>query len=187
MKNMTTCLILVDLQNDYFPGGSMELVGMTEAASRAQTLLAEFRKADSPVIHVQHLAARPDATFFLPETDGAKIHQTVTPQGNEIVVVKHFPNSFRGTPLLAYLQERNIDSLVICGAMSHMCIDATTRAAFDLGFSCTVAEDACATRDLVFKDKTITAAAVHAAFMAALSVPYAKVVSTREIISGSCP
>ena len=182
---MNTGLLLVDIQNDYFPGGSMELVGMTEAAARAQALLAEFRKTNSPIIHIQHLAARPDATFFLPDTDGVKIHQTVSPQADEIVVVKHFPNSFRGTPLLAHLQERSIDSLVICGAMSHMCIDATTRAAFDLGFGCTVAEDACATRDLVFKDKTITAAAVHAAFMAALSVPYAKVLSTQEVISGS--
>jgi nicotinamidase-related amidase len=68
------------------------------------------------------------------------------------------------------------------GAMSHMCIDATTRAAFDLGFNCIVAEDACATKDLIFQRKIIKASDVHASFMAALSVPYAKVISTKEII-----
>jgi len=179
---MNNCLILVDLQNDYFPGGNMELVGIEEAAANVQILLKEFRKAKSPVIHIQHISARPGATFFLPGTDGAKINQMLTPQEDEIVVVKNFPNSFRGTSLLEVLKKEKTDNLVICGAMSHMCIDATTRAAFDLGFNCIVAEDACATKDLIFKSKTIKASDVHASFMAALSVPYAKVISTKEII-----
>jgi len=181
---MNTCLIVVDLQNDYFPGGSMELVSIEEAAANAQLLLREFRKAKLPVIHIQHIAARPGATFFLPETDGAKINQMVTPQVGEEVVVKNFPNSFRGTTLLEILKKSKTENLFICGAMSHMCIDATTRAAFDLGFNCTVAEDACATKDLIFKGRIIAASDVHASFMAALSAPYAKVISTQEIIKG---
>lgn len=179
---MNTCLILVDLQNDYFPGGNMELVGIEEAAANAQLLLNEFRKARLPVVHVQHVSTRPGATFFIPETEGVKINQTVAPRDDERVVVKNFPNSFRGTPLLEILKKEKADHLVIGGAMSHMCIDATTRAAFDLGFSCIVAEDACATRDLLFKERTVKASDVHASFMAALSVPYAKVISTKEIV-----
>ncbi|MDD2273044.1 MAG: cysteine hydrolase family protein [Desulfuromonadaceae bacterium] len=179
---MNNCLILVDLQNDYFPGGRMELVGIEDAAVNAQVLLNEFRRTKSSIIHIQHISARPDATFFLPETDGARINQLVAPKENETVVVKNFPNSFRNTSLLELLEKEKIGNLVICGAMSHMCIDATTRAAFDLGFSCIVAEDACATKDLFFKDKTIKAADVHASFMAALSAPYARVISTKEIV-----
>lgn len=179
---MNNCLILVDLQNDYFPGGRMELVGIEDAAVNAQVLLNEFRRTKSSIVHIQHISARPDATFFLPETDGARINQLVAPKENETVVVKNFPNSFRNTSLLELLEKEKIGNLVICGAMSHMCIDATTRAAFDLGFSCVVAEDACATKDLIFKDKTIKAADVHASFMAALSVPYARVISTKEIV-----
>lgn len=179
---MKNCLILVDLQNDYFPGGSMELVGIEKAAANAQLLLNEARRAKSPVIHIQHISARPGATFFLPETDGARINNIVAPQADEIVVVKNFPNSFRNTDLLEILKKQEIDDLVICGAMSHMCIDATTRAAFDLGFNCTVVEDACATKDLNFNGRTIKASEVHAAFMAALSVPYARIISTKEII-----
>jgi nicotinamidase-related amidase len=181
---MNTCLIVVDLQNDYFSGGSMELVGIEEAAANAQLLLREFRKAKLSVVHIQHIAARPGATFFLPETDGAKINQMVTPQVGEEVVVKNFPNSFRDTTLLEILKKSKTENLLICGAMSHMCIDATTRAAFDLGFNCTVAEDACATKDLIFKGRIIAASDVHASFMAALSAPYAKVISTQEIIKG---
>jgi nicotinamidase-related amidase len=182
---MKNSLILVDLQNDYFPGGNMELVGIEEAAANARILLKEFRKARLPVIHIRHIAAQPGATFFLPESDGANISQVVAPLDDEIVVVKNFPNSFRGTSLLEILGKEGTDNLIICGAMSHMCIDATTRAAFDLGFSCIVAEDACATKDLIFKGITIKASEVHASFMAALSVPYARVISTKGIIEST--
>lgn len=179
---MSDCLILVDLQNDYFPGGSMELVGVEKAAANARLLLDWFRKDGVPVVHIQHIAARPGATFFLPGTPGADIHAMVAPEQGEPVVVKNYPNSFRETPLLEMLHNQQIKNLVICGAMSHMCIDATTRAAFDLGFKCTLAEDACATKDLAFKGVTVKAAEVHASFMAALSLPYAKVTSVKGII-----
>ena len=179
---MNNCLILVDIQNDYFPGGKMELVGIDNAAANARLLLNKFREAKLPVIHIQHISAYPGATFFVPETEEAKINQVVAPQKDETIVVKNFPNSFRNTNLLEIVKKIKPDNLVICGAMSHMCIDATTRAAFDLGFNCIVAEDACATKDLTFKNKSIKAADVHASFMAALSFPYAKVISTKEIM-----
>ena len=179
---MDTCLILVDLQNDYFPGGSMELVGVGAAAANARRLLDAFRKREKPVIHIQHIAAQAGATFFLPDTNGAQINQQVVPRTDEIIIVKSYPNSFRDTPLLEILKQRNISDVLISGAMSHMCIDATVRAAFDLGFTCMVADDACATKNLTFRDKTIHASEVHAAFMAALSGSYATVRPTKAII-----
>ena len=97
------------------------------------------------------------------------------------VIVKHFPNSFRETGLLEILHREEVEQLVIAGAMSHMCIDATTRAAFDLGFRCTVIEDACATRDLEFNGEQIKARDVHGAFMAALKMVYAEVLTTEEL------
>ncbi len=181
---MSKCLIIIDLQNDYFAGGIMQLTGIEDAVENVRNLLAEFRKTKSTIIHVQHISISPNAFFFLPGTDGAKINDKVAPQEGEEVVVKNYPNSFRDTPLLDILKNLHIDDLVICGAMSHMCIDATTRAAFDLGFNCVVAEDACATMDLFFNNKIIKASEVHASFMAALSFPYAKVVLTRDIIKG---
>ena len=73
--------------------------------------------------------------------------------------------------------------VVICGAMSHMCIDASTRAAADLGFECVVIHDACTTRDLEFAGKTIYATEVHGAFMAALAAAYARVTALSEFIT----
>ena len=179
---MKACLILIDLQNDYFPGGNMELVNIKQAAENAQQLLNTFRSSHLPIIHIQHISPRQGATFFISNTPGVEINEMVSPLRDERIVKKNYPNSFRETELLEILKETEKDTVVICGAMSHMCIDATTRAAFDYGFNCVVVEDACATRDLVFKDKTIGASDVHASFMAALSVPYAKVLNTNETL-----
>jgi len=181
---MNRCLLMIDLQNDYYPGGKMELVGIENAAENARVLLAEFRNKKLPVIHVQHISISPDASFFVRGTDGARINDRMTPREHETIVVKNYPNSFRNTSLLDVLQNLHINTLIICGAMSHMCIDATTRAAFDLGFNCVVAEDACATLDLFFHDRIIKAAEVHASFMAALAFPYARVIPAKDIVRG---
>ena len=181
---MKTGLVLVDIQNDYFPGGNMELVSMQEAADTAATVLAGFREQENCVYHIQHVSTRPGAAFFTPGTRGVETHASVAPMGAERVIRKNFPNSFRDTSLLETLRGDAVEHLVICGAMSHMCIDATTRAAFDHGFSCTVVSDACATRDLQFEGETVSAKDVHAAFMAALGVPYATVVTARELAFG---
>jgi nicotinamidase-related amidase len=179
---MNQALLLVDLQNDYFPGGKLELVGINQAAAQAQTLLAEFRRRQWPTYHIQHVSVRQGATFFLPGTPGVEIHELIAPLPGETVFEKQFPNSFRDTALKEMLAAAQVQELVICGAMSHMCIDATTRAGADLGFACTVIHDACATRDLRFGDLLISAAQVHGAFMAALAAFYARVVSLEEFL-----
>jgi nicotinamidase-related amidase len=177
---MNTALILVDIQNDYFPGGRMELVGMPDAGSIAGELLSVFRQKNWPTIHIQHISLHEGATFFLPDSEGAALHKSTEPQGGELVIQKHYPNSFRETGLLQELEKFDVKKVVICGAMSHMCIDATTRAASDHCFECTVVQDACATRDLEFGGKTIAAEAVHGSFMAALGSAYARVLSLDE-------
>lgn len=179
---MTQALVLVDIQNDYFPNGSMELVQMDKAAQKAGSVLSYFRKMQMPVLFIQHISMQPGATFFVPDTDGAKIHDSVAPQSGETIITKHFPNAFRETELADSLNRLNLKKIVICGAMSHMCIDATTRAGFDLGYQCTVIADACTTRDLEFGGVTVEAQKVHASFMAALSSPYARVISATEFI-----
>ena len=177
---MKSALVLIDLQNDYFPGGAMELAGMTQAAANAQKLLAARRQARLPIFHIQHLALGRGATFFRPDTPGVEIHDSVRPLPGEALIQKHYPNAFRDTGLLEALQTAGGGELIIAGAMSHMCVDATTRAAFDYGFFCTVIHDACASRDLVFEGLTIPAAQVHGAFMAALGLRYARVMSLEE-------
>ena len=177
-----TALLLIDLQNDYFPGGKMELVGSEQAGQAAARLLACFREEGLPVVHIQHLSVRPGATFFLPGTPGAEIHAGVRPLPGEAVIQKNFPNSFRGTNLLEHLQGLGTRRLVVAGMQTHMCLDAGVRAATDFGFTCLVAGDACATRDLKFGERLVPAADVHAAFLAALNGSYGRVASGDEIV-----
>jgi nicotinamidase-related amidase len=179
---MKTGLVIVDIQNDYFPGGKMELVEIEQAAANAAKLLSHFRSTRQPTFHIQHTWEDKAAPFFVAGTDGAKIHRSIAPGPNETVVVKHFPNSFRESKLLEELKKAGIERLAICGAMSHMCIDATTRAAADLGFDCVVAHDACATTNVEFDGREVPAAEVHAAFMSALGFAYAKVLPTTDAI-----
>jgi nicotinamidase-related amidase len=180
---MDTALILIDLQNDYFPGGAMELAGADAAVANAVRLLAAFRERGLPLVHIRHESTRPGATFFLPGTPGAQIHAAVAPRPGETVFVKHFPNALRETPLAAHLRDRGIAKLVIAGMMTQMCVDTSTRAAADAGFACTLAHDACATRALAFGGRSVAAEDVQAAYMAALQGAFAKVVASDDAIA----
>lgn len=178
---MNTALVLIDLQNDYFPAGTMELVGADAAVAQASRLLADFRRHARPVVHIQHIARRPGATFFLPGTAGAEIHASVRPAAGERVVTKHFPSAFRETTLLEDLRALGASKLVFAGMMTHMCVDTTVRAAADLGFQCSLAQDACATRDLQFAGRTVEAANVQLAYLAALNGSFATVRTAEEL------
>lgn len=178
---MPSALLLIDLQNDYFPGGTMELVGAEAAVTKAATLVQTFRRNTLPVIHVQHIAKRAGATFFLPGTSGAEIHPSVAPAQGEPLVIKHFPNSFRETTLHDLLRSLNVSKLVVAGMMTHMCVDTTVRAATDLGYQCHLAGDACATRDLQFAEERVSARDVQVSYLAALHGSFATVSSTQEL------
>ena len=180
---MSTALIIVDIQNDYFPNGKMELSNPDRAAANAAKVLNWFRQNNkAQIFHVQHIASSPELGFFLPNTEGAELHKTVLPLDHESIIVKNFPNSFLKTDLESKLREKGITKVVVVGMMTHMSIDATVRAAVDLGFETTLIEDACATRDLSYQDRIIPAEQVHYAFVSALHGMYANVISTEEFL-----
>lgn len=176
-------LIIVDLQNDYFPGGAFPLVNVEQAGENAGKILAHARENKIPVFHIQHLSADPaKIPFFLPETTGAEINAAVKPLEGEVVIQKYYPNSFKATNLKELLDAQNIKDLVIIGAMSQMCIEATTRAAADFDYNCVVVQDACACPDQEFGGVQVPAAQVHAVAMSALAFGYAKIVNAAEYL-----
>ena len=164
---MKTALLVIDIQNDYFEGGKFPLVNPLAAAKKAYELLQCFREHGGHHVHVQHISLESDAAFFVK---------------GEPIVYKHHPNSFLDTNLLDVLKEWEVERVVITGMMTHMCVDATARAAVDFGFDVIVAEDACATRDLEHGGTTVPADLVHKSFLAALTW-YGKVMKTDEVIA----
>ena len=179
---MKTALIIIDVQKDYFPGGKYPLVNPEAAAKNAYMLLQCFREHGGHHVHIQHISTKPNATFFIPGDRGTDIHDSVAHFEGEPIVYKHSPNSFLNTNLLELLKSWEVERVVICGMMTHMCVDATARAASDFGFDVIIAADACATRDLTFGDTTIPAEHVHKAFLAALK-SYGKVMKSEEILA----
>lgn len=180
--SMKTALLMLEIQNDYFPNGRIPLEKSLEASAKAQMVLSAYREKKLPIIHAQHISTHPDATYFLPCTKGADFYQTVQPLKNETIIKKHYPNSFKDTGLLNYLIKNQVNHLVICGMMTQMTVEATVRAAYDLGFSCTVLHDACAAHHLEFNHMTISAHDVHYAFLAALEPIYATVLSAEDFL-----
>ena len=178
-----TALLLIEFQNDYFPNGRMPLEKSTEASQRAQEILQACRAKQIPVLHVQQVSTRQNDSHLLPCTKGVEIHANVAPLKNETIIKKHYPNSFKDTTLHSHLVKHHINHLVIAGMMTHMGIEASVRAACDLGFSCTVLSDACATKNLEFHNMLIPAQTVQSAFLAALHPLYADVITVREFLN----
>ncbi len=168
-----TALLIIDIQDFYFPGGKVPLVEPGAAAANAGKVLAAFRAQGKPVVHVRH--------DFEP---GGDIHDSVAPIEGEKVFTKNEVSCFNGTKVLEHLRDLGVDELVIVGMQTHMCLEAATRAAYDLGFKATVIGDACATRDLKYGDRTVPAADVHASTLATLDRTYATVVDTETFLGG---
>ena len=179
---MKTALLVIDIQKDYFPGGKYPLVNPEDAAKKAYMLLQCFREHGGHHVHIQHISLEPDATFFIKGDSGSDIHDIVAHFEGEPIVYKHEPNSFLNTNLFEILKEWKVERVVITGMMTHMCVDATARAASDLGFQVILAEDACATRNLKYDETVIPADLVHKSFLAALK-SYGKVMKSEEIVA----
>jgi nicotinamidase-related amidase len=180
---MKTALVLIDIQRDYFPGGNCELFMPEAAAEQAKILLEYFRQNELDVFHIQHISKKQNAEFFRPDTEGIEIHPLVLPLASESVMIKHYPDAFQETSLEQALRAKQVDTLVISGMMSHMCIDTSVRAAKRLQFDVLLAEDACTTKELVWNNTRIPATTVHQTMMASLDGSFAQVETTAAILN----
>jgi nicotinamidase-related amidase len=176
-------LVVIDIQNEYFPGGAIPLPDAEGAATRAARAIAAARGAGVPVFHIRHEEPGSDE-WFVPGSVGAETHDSVKPADGEAVVVKNFPNSFVETTLADQLAGLGAGRVAFCGMMTSMCVDATVRAAVDRGLDAVLLDDACAAPDLEHRGTRVPAEAVHAAFCGALSDGIATLVSTDDFSSG---
>lgn len=177
-----TALVVVDIQQFYFEGGLVPLTGSLEAAAQARKVLDGFRARALPVIHVRHVPKSVAIVDGEPADPQYRIRPEVQPAAGEKVISKRFANSFRETDLLDTLRQKGISRVVIVGMQTHMCVEAASRAATDLGFDVVVVHDACATRPLEFEGLTVPADMVHAGALAAIKGTYGRVISVAELL-----
>jgi nicotinamidase-related amidase len=166
-----TALLVIDVQEFYFPDGAMPLESPEAASANCKKLIEKFRSNKQTIIHIAHNASK-----------GADFHPDVVPRDGEKVIVKDEVSAFNGTDLLEYIRDTEIDKLVICGMQTHMCVEAAVRAAYDHGVECVLVRDACATRALTYGEHTVSAKDVHDSTLGSLDGIYATVVDTKTFI-----
>ncbi len=167
-KLADTAIIIVDAQREYLDG-SVPLCGIDDALVEIKKILSRARAIKAPVFHVVHHTVS-GAPIFDPDGPMSAIIDAVKPTDSEQVVKKNLPSAFVNTELDAFLKECGKKELVITGFMTHMCINATTRSAVDLGYSPTIVANACASRDLPSPTGgVVPAAEVHRSNLASLA------------------
>jgi len=169
-------LVMIDCQNTY-RRGVMQLTGVEAALQEARRLLIMARDLNVPVFHVQHDAG-PGTPYDIRDGIGA-IADEVAPVAGEPVIVKHYPNAFVQTDLDQRLKAAGIDSIILAGFMTHMCINSTAHGGFNLGYKATIVASATATRPLVSTNgNVLTAREVHDAAIASSRDLYASIADT---------
>jgi nicotinamidase-related amidase len=180
---MADALVVIDIQNEYFPGGALTLPHAEDAAAQAAGAIEAARAAGMSVVHIRH--EEPDSDqWFVPGSRGAETNSAVAPAEGEPVIVKHHPNSFIDTDLAERLSAAGAARVAFCGMMTSMCVDSTVRAAADLGLDPVLLDDACAAPDLEHRGRRVPADEVHAAFCAALSDEIATLVAVSDFAVG---
>lgn len=176
-----SALVLIDCQNTYREG-VMQLEGVEPALIQCQKLLARYRDAGRPVIHIQHDAGA-GSPYDLNDRIGA-IADVVKPRDGEPVVVKNYPSSFEKTNLDELLKGYGVEDVALAGFMTHVCINSTARAAFNHGYRATVVGNATATRSLPSPTGGVTSAKdLQEASLTALNDIFAVVVPSGDDIA----
>jgi nicotinamidase-related amidase len=174
-------VVVIDAQQEYVDG-ALPLPGIAAALEEIGRLLARARASAVPVIHLVHQG--PPGGLFAPGSRGFAIAPPATPAPNEVVLHKRLPNAFASTDLAERVAALKRTQVVIAGFMTHLCVEATARAAIDVGLKAAVVASATATRDLAdpLTGEVVSAAEVQRNALAALADRFAAVVPNVDAI-----
>jgi nicotinamidase-related amidase len=178
----SAALLLIDVQQglDHPRWGERN---NPDAERRIADLLAAWRAAGRPVIHVQHLSLEPQSPLR-EDVPGHAFKAEALPVAGEPVFRKHVNSAFIGTHLEAHLRAHAIEALVVVGLTTDHCVSTTARMAGNLGFTVTVVDDATATFERRGSDGThYSADLMHHVALASLHGEFATVRSTRDILA----
>ena len=162
-------LLAIDLYNMAYRGGSEEVIDLIGrhpsacgvnawgAIEPTQRLFAAARAAGLPVVYTT--AGQKDGSVVATNRQGMQsveddfaIYEAFAPQPGDLVIEKERASAFYGTPLVAQLTRRGIDSLIICGESTSGCVRASTVDAYSNGYHATVVEECVYDRaDLIHK------------------------------------
>ena len=181
MKQPTTALLVIDCQKYFFdPASPAYLPASKRILPRVNTLIALAKDHGWPLVFTIHGPSYSPGNLMLskwrhlPKGRQCEIYQDLNVPGQVKIIHKQHYSAFLGTGLEMFLNKRGIGRVVLCGAMTHLCVDTTARHAFMLGFQPAIVRDACCSKS----------AALHRAALLALEHGFAKTISTMEITTG---
>ena len=171
-------LIVIDVQKEYFPGGNWALPASGQALPNIQKLVSLARERGEPVVYVRHFLPA-GAPVFADGTPGCELHDDLDVRPDDSVIKKAHPSAFMGTNLQELLQQAGVESVDICGFMTQMCCDTTTREAFARGYKVRFFSDATAAKDLDANGETIPHDIVHKTELVVLK-SFAEILATDQ-------
>lgn len=147
---MTKALVVIDVQNDYFPGGQFPLWNPDGVLQNVERAIGTARARGVPVVHAQHVvgSAQGPGPFFNEGTPGAAIHPRILAAAPDApVIVKAHADSFEQTNLEATLTELGVTDLLVCGMMTHNCVTHTAISKRAEQYDVSILSDCCTTVD----------------------------------------
>jgi nicotinamidase-related amidase len=176
-----TALIIIDLQKA-IDQPYWGVRNNYNAENNIGLLLARWRNASEPIIHIRYVSKFPDSGYR-PGQEGVEFKDVALPHKDELVITKPGHSSFIGTNLESVLHEMDITHVILTGVITNNSVEATARHSADLGFVTIVVSDAVFT----FGKKGYngifhTADEVHAMSLANLEGEYASIYTTNEIL-----
>jgi nicotinamidase-related amidase len=150
MPSAKRALLVIDLQNDYFPGGKFPLWNTETTLTNTEAAVLKARSKDIPVILIQHIADKSQgiSPFFNEGTSGADIHPRIRAAApNAPVVVKAFADSFVNTSLESTLRSMNVQEILVCGMMTQNCVTHTAISKSAEKYDAAILSDCCTTVD----------------------------------------
>jgi nicotinamidase-related amidase len=176
-------LLVIDVQAGFDTIAATCARNNPGAEQQIARLLAAFRHAGAPVIHIRH-ASREPGSVFRPDGPGFRVQDCAREEPGEPVLVKHVNSAFIGTDLEARLRRDGIDTVVVVGATTNHCVETTTRMAGNLGFNARLVRDATWTFDRTGPDgEHHRAADIHQMTLANLSGEFAEIVTSDAVIA----
>ena len=174
-------LIVIDVQNEYFDG-ALPITAPATATSLANIgrSMDAASAAGVPVIVVRHGDADPEAPIFREGSHAWELHPEIERRARDHLVEKTFPGSFTDTPLGDILAAEGVDTVVIAGYMTHMCVDTTSRQAAHRGLGVEILNDATGTLALENSGGQASGEELHRATLVAQGQFFADVVTTDE-------
>jgi nicotinamidase-related amidase len=178
---MKRALLVIDVQNEYFTG-KLPVTYPVGSFENILKVIDVAKDNNIPIIVVQHTSLQNNAETFKKGSKEWEIHDQISNRGYNYLIEKHLPGSFTGTNLEEVLEKNEIDTVVICGYMTQMCCDTTSRQAFHLGYTVEFLSDATGTLDISNYAGTVTAEELHRSILITQAMWFSKVMTSSEWI-----